>query len=115
MSRNNATMSDMKHALEGISGRLDITGEKTDELENTAIELYKMKCRKKDWKRKKKRTEHQWALSQVEEAYYTCNWSPWKRNLAKIFPNLMTTINPWIQVDQLYKIYTRQGTWRKLN
>lgn len=48
MSRNNATMSDMKHALEGISGRLDITGEKTDELENTAIELYKMKCRKKD-------------------------------------------------------------------
>lgn len=48
MSRNNATMSDMKHALEGISGRLDITGEKTDDLENTAIELYKMKCRKKD-------------------------------------------------------------------
>lgn len=48
MSRNNATMSDMKHALEGISGRLDITGKKTDELKNTAIELYQIKCRKKD-------------------------------------------------------------------
>ena len=55
MSRNNATMSDMKYALEGISGRLDITGEKTGELENTATELYRMKCRKKDRKRKKKK------------------------------------------------------------
>ena len=42
MSRNNATMSDMKHALEGISGRLDITGEKTDELENTVTPTVKM-------------------------------------------------------------------------
>ena len=108
-------MSEMKYALEGISGRLGITGEKTDEFENTAIELYKMKCRKKDWKREKKRTEHQWALWQVEKAYYTCNWSPSKRNLAKILPNLMKTINPWIQVDQLDKMYTRQETWRKLN
>lgn len=41
-------MSEMKYALEGISGRLGITGEKTDEFENTAIELYKMKRRKKD-------------------------------------------------------------------
>lgn len=48
MSRNNATISEVKNALEGIHGRLDIAGEKISELKNIAIKLYKMKCRGKD-------------------------------------------------------------------
>lgn len=51
-------VSEMKITLDGNNGRLDIVEEKINELKFTTIKLSKKKCREKEKKKHKKRTEH---------------------------------------------------------
>lgn len=44
------------------------------------MEVYKMKHREKDWKEWE---ESQWAKRQPQAAWFTCNWSSWKKGLGR--------------------------------
>lgn len=57
-----------------------------------------MKHREKDWKEWE---ESQWAIRQPQAAWFTCNWSSWKKGLGR---KNMGRINCWKIFQNWWKL-----------
>lgn len=99
-------MLKIKNTQNEFNSRLDTIDAKISELEDTTETIQKCNTnRKKIEKKKKKGTQHQWAVGQLQRAYL----SPYRRRkedreifeaiISEVF-KLMKTINPQIQETQ---------------